>query len=328
MPARRRHPRASLPFQSGLIGWIYFTAWSISFYPQVFINARRRSVVGLSFEYPALNLVGFSCYTAFNSALFWSPSVRAAYRDAHNGDNPSVQSNDVFFGIHAVALTLIVLVQICVYERGDQRLALWCAAVLIVLLSIIGGVAAATAAHASPNLDWLQYFTILSYVKLSISEGARRQAPLCLLAQSNVAACARRRRRRRRRHRPLSRAASLLAALMKYFPQAFLNWRRQSTVGWSIENILLDFTGGSLSLAQSLMDNSIPRGSAWANILGGNPAKFFLGFTSMVFDIVFMVQHYGLYRENNARLEAEEEEARGGYSALVGDKAASLNDAA
>jgi cystinosin len=61
--------------------------------------------------------------------------------------------------------------------------------------------------------------------------------------------------------------------------------------------------------------------------LGGNPAKFFLGFTSMVFDIVFMVQHYVLYRENNERLQAEEEEARGGYSALVGDKAASLNDA-
>lgn len=127
----------------------------------------------LSRRYPALNLVGFSCYTAFNSALFWSPSVRAAYRDAHNGENPSVQSNDVFFGIHAVVLTLVVLAQICVYERGGQRLAWWCVAALAVLLSVIGGVAAATAAHASPNLDWLEYFTILSYVKLSISEGLR-----------------------------------------------------------------------------------------------------------------------------------------------------------
>jgi len=276
----------------------------------------------LSRRYPALNLVGFSCYTAFNSALFWSPSVRAAYRDAHNGENPSVQSNDVFFGIHAVVLTLVVLAQICVYERGGQRLAWWCVAALAVLLSVIGGVAAATAAHASPNLDWLEYFTILSYVKLSISEGLRAR----VIA---AAACARRRRRRARHLPRPSRAAFRFAraALMKYFPQAFLNWRRQSTVGWSIENILLDFTGGSLSLAQSLMDNSIPRGSAWANILGGNPAKFFLGFTSMVFDIVFMVQHYVLYRENNERLQAEEEEARGGYSALVGDKAASLNDA-
>ena len=131
----------------------------------------------LSRRYPALNLVGFSCYTAFNSALFWSPSVRAAYRDAHNGENPSVQSNDVFFGIHAVVLTLVVLAQICVYERGGQRLAWWCVAALAVLLSVIGGVAAATAAHASPNLDWLEYFTILSYVKLSISEGLSQPQP-------------------------------------------------------------------------------------------------------------------------------------------------------
>jgi cystinosin len=34
----------------------------------------------------------------------------------------------------------------------------------------------------------------------------------------------------------------------KYLPQAILNWRRKSTVGWSIQNIILDFTGGVLSL--------------------------------------------------------------------------------
>ena len=36
----------------------------------------------------------------------------------------------------------------------------------------------------------------------------------------------------------------------------------------------------------------------------------------MVFDVVFMIQHYGLYREENARIESEEEQARGGYSQL------------
>lgn len=263
---------------SGIIGWIYFTAWSISFYPQVFINARRRSVVGLSFEYTALNLVGFSCYTAYNSALFWSPSVRASYAASHDGSMPSVQSNDVFFGIHAVVLTLIVLAQIATYERGGQRLAWWCVAVLAILLVLITAMAGVTAAGAVSSLDWLNYFVFLSYVKVSIT-------------------------------------------LMKYFPQAVLNWRRQATVGWSIDNILLDFTGGTLSLAQTLMDNGIK--GQWSDVLGGNPAKFFLGFTSMVFDIVFMIQHYCLYRGNNVRLQAEEEEARGGYASLTAD--ASLN---
>merc|ERR1712137_1275278 len=30
--------------------------------------------------------------------------------------------------------------------------------------------------------------------------------------------------------------------LIKYCPQAYMNYRRKSTVGWSIGNILLDFT--------------------------------------------------------------------------------------
>lgn len=34
----------------------------------------------------------------------------------------------------------------------------------------------------------------------------------------------------------------------KYVPQVLLNYRRQSTIGWSIINILLDIAGGTLSL--------------------------------------------------------------------------------
>jgi hypothetical protein len=30
-----------------VIGWVYFVAWSLSFYPQVYYNWTRKSVVGL-----------------------------------------------------------------------------------------------------------------------------------------------------------------------------------------------------------------------------------------------------------------------------------------
>ena len=42
----------------------------------------------------------------------------------------------------------------------------------------------------------------------------------------------------------------LFITLIKYIPQAYLNFRRKSTFGWSIGNILLDFTGGILSIGQ------------------------------------------------------------------------------
>lgn len=33
-----------------------------------------------------------------------------------------------------------------------------------------------------------------------------------------------------------------------------MNYRRKSTVGWSIGNILLDFTGGTLSMLQMILN--------------------------------------------------------------------------
>ena len=42
----------------------------------------------------------------------------------------------------------------------------------------------------------------------------------------------------------------LFITLVKYVPQAYLNYRRKSTHGWSIGNIILDFTGGILSIGQ------------------------------------------------------------------------------
>jgi cystinosin len=182
---------------SGVVGWIYFTAWSISFYPQVFINHSRKSVVGLSFEYPVLNLLGFCCYSVYNAALFWNPSVRAAYARAHDGALPSVQSNDVFFGLHAVLLTCVILWQIGAYDKGDQKVARWCWLVLAALLVSIAAAAAVVAASPAA-LSWLDFIVFLSYVKLAIT-------------------------------------------LMKYTPQAVLNYRRQATVGWRCVRALRNF---------------------------------------------------------------------------------------
>lgn len=46
----------------------------------------------------------------------------------------------------------------------------------------------------------------------------------------------------------------LCITLIKYMPQAFMNYRRKSTSGWSIGNVLLDFTGGWLSILQMLIN--------------------------------------------------------------------------
>ena len=81
--------------------------------------------------------------------------------------------------------------------------------------------------------------------------------------------------------------------VVKYMPQAWTNYKRKSTVGWSIGQILLDLAGGVLSIAQLVIDSSLQ--GDWSGILG-NPVKFGLGNVSIFFDVIFMVQHYILYR--------------------------------
>lgn len=86
----------------------------------------------------------------------------------------------------------------------------------------------------------------------------------------------------------------LVITVVKYIPQVWVNYKRKSTVGWSIWQIILDFSGGTLSLAQLALDASLE--DDWSGVTG-NPVKFFLGNISIFFDVIFIVQHYILYRE-------------------------------
>lgn len=61
---------------SEIMGWVYFVAWSVSFYPQIYINFKRKSVVGLNFDFLALNIMGFILYSVFNCGLFFSEAIQ------------------------------------------------------------------------------------------------------------------------------------------------------------------------------------------------------------------------------------------------------------
>ena len=85
----------------------------------------------------------------------------------------------------------------------------------------------------------------------------------------------------------------VVVTIVKYTPQVLVNYRNKSTKGWSIWQILLDFAGGLLSISQQGIDSYLQRN--WSGITG-NPVKFLLGNVSMAYDVVFMLQHYVIYR--------------------------------
>ncbi|KAG0378525.1 hypothetical protein BGX24_003558 [Mortierella sp. AD032] len=233
---------------SHFIGWAYFIAWSASFYPQVILNWRRKSVKGLSMDFIYLNVFGFLCYSIFNLAFYYSPEVQEEYRARNGGQDNLVRANDVFFAVHALALSSFTLFQTLIYKRDeDQKVS--SPTKLLILISTFGAAIVFGAAYAGSS-QWIDMLYYLSYIKLGIS-------------------------------------------FVKYCPQVYLNYASQSTVGWSIHNILLDFTGGALSISQLVLDAYIS--GDWSGI-SGDPVKFGLGFLSIAFDLVFMTQHFILYR--------------------------------
>ncbi|XP_067287172.1 cystinosin [Pseudorasbora parva] len=234
-----------------IIGWIYFVAWSVSFYPQAYENWKRRSVVGLNFDFLGLNLTGFIAYSVFNVGLFWVTYMQEEFlKKDPNGVIP-VDANDVFFSLHAVVLTLVYICQCVIYERGGQKVSKVAIGLLVIgwtfaFVSLFVAVA--------QKISWLDYLYYFSYIKLGVT-------------------------------------------LVKYIPQAYMNYRRQSTEGWSIGNVLLDFTGGSFSLIQMFLQAF--NNDKWKFIFG-DPTKFGLGVFSIFFDVVFIIQHYCLYRNRES----------------------------
>ncbi|KAI6197692.1 hypothetical protein M3Y94_01255100 [Aphelenchoides besseyi] len=230
-----------------IVGWIYFTAWSISFWPQIVLNFQRRSVVGLNFDFIVLNILGFTCYAIYNVFLYFIPTIQNDYYVEFPRSALPVTIPDLAFALHALLTSIITGIQCLIYERGNQRISYTCIGWTAVLLLFALSSLIATLLH---GLNWFGFITYLSYVKMAVS-------------------------------------------LSKYTPQAIMNFRRKSTVGWSIGNVLLDFTGGVLSILQMVLIGW--NTNDWSGFLS-NKVKFGLGLISIVFDCLFIFQHYCLYR--------------------------------
>ena len=84
----------------------------------------------------------------------------------------------------------------------------------------------------------------------------------------------------------------LITSLIKYMPQAFLNYARKSTRGWSATSSVLDAKGSIFSILQTLfIAKQAPNPSAEFIQLSVNAPKVPLAVLSLFFSITFLVQH-------------------------------------
>ena len=215
-------------------------------------------------------------------AFYYSPLIRAQYAARYKGLTPTVQFNDIAFAAHGLLLSAVTTSQYFHYRawgfapsagNKPSRFILG-----IFFGCVIGVVAVLFIVLGSPERD-STHEAVSSWVWLD-----------AIYAISYV---------------------KLIITLIKYTPQVIVNHRNRSTKGWSILQILLDFSGGILSIAQLGVDSYLQHD--WSGVTG-NPVKFALGNVSMIYDLVFMTQHYVLYRgadgkpaEGDSLLGADEE---------------------
>ncbi|XP_022750520.1 cystinosin homolog isoform X2 [Durio zibethinus] len=219
-----------------ILGWLAFFSWSISFYPQVILNFRRKSVVGLNFDFVVLNLTKHSSYMIYNVCLYFSPVIQKQYFEKYG------------YG-----------------QRGSQKVS----KISIGIVSAVWLIAAICVFVALPSQSWLWLISIFNSIQVFMT-------------------------------------------VIKYIPQAVMNFARKSTDGFSIGNILLDFIGGLANYAQMAVQ-SIDQNS-WVNFYG-NIGKTLLSLVSVFFDIIFMCQHFVLYPTKKATIASKLE--REGKEPLV-----------
>ncbi|KAI0381742.1 PQ loop repeat-domain-containing protein [Hypomontagnella monticulosa] len=259
-----------LEFLSALFGWIYTLSWSLSFYSQPLLNIRRKSTSGTTVDFPFINTIGFIAYLIYNTVFYSSPVIRHQYALRNNDHTPTVAVNDIVFAAHAFVVCAVLTTQyffpaIWGFDRapGTKPSRL--------ILGVATGSFAAVA--------------IIIFVVLSMPPDADPKVSWAWLDVVYTISY-----------------VKLLITLVKYVPQLVYNFRNRSTKGWSIGQILLDFLGGILSIAQLAIDSYLQ--GDWSGITG-NPVKFALGNVSMLYDLVFMAQHYVIYRDDGSAKDGE-----------------------
>ena len=256
-----------LYYLSHVLGWIYFVAWSVSFYGQVIENYRRQSVSGLNFDFEIYNLVGFTTYTIYN--------IRGYIND--NLGTGTIEIQDIVFAAHALTLTLVTIIQILYYYNPKDKLQTISHVTITIILVMIWGAVLLVIVESG-----------LEYYDPKVKDNRK------YIFNSLV----------------YMGWCKVFISLIKYIPQVISNFKRKSTIGWNIHNILLDFTGGAFSFGQNIVDSFRDEFSVTSDgqSKGLNIAKFALSFISMFFDIIFMVQHFILYKNSNSDLNDKKKE--------------------
>ncbi|KAL3784051.1 hypothetical protein ACHAWO_008041 [Cyclotella atomus] len=282
LPKNDNLPSHSWQILSNVIGYTYFLAWSTSFYPQILLNRQRRTTHGLSVDFCILNVLGYICYTIYTTNFYFNPIIIQQYKDRMSSNNSNnhhsnynTNSNDQSTTTTSATTTSA---QITV-QGNDVAFAIHAVIMASVTLSQIA-LYDTFAVRPPSRRVYILLGAAMAYCLIYIIGTATLQHHVNYLGLLYVLG-----------------SIKIGVTIGKYIPQVLLNRSRKSTVGWNVWNVILDLSGGVLSLVQ-LIGDCADMGD-WSGVTG-NPAKILLALVTICFDLIFLVQHYVLYVDGDA----------------------------
>nr|XP_011468332.1 PREDICTED: cystinosin homolog isoform X1 [Fragaria vesca subsp. vesca] len=247
-----------------VLGWLTFTFWSVGSYPQVILNFRRKRFVFYGGGVPVLiSVVGLSIdfkvlnFTKHSSYLIYNATLYFS---------SAVQKQ--YFDKYGFG----EMIPVAANDVAFSAHAVFVTAVILFQIAIYerGSQKVSKIAVGIVVAVWL-FAAICFFVALPTHSW------LWLISIFN--------------------SIQVFITVIKYTPQAYMNFIRKSTDGLSIFFILLDFSGGVGSYAQMAVQ-SIDQDS-WVNFYG-NIGKTLLSLICVSFDILFIFQHFVLYPSKKA----------------------------
>jgi cystinosin len=149
---------------SSFLCWTSVVAGVLSFWPQIFLNWYRQSIIGLSIDGQVYNLLSLIASLLFHCTLYFNPQIRFSYGETNDG-----LKKEILLAMIAITAMLVVLCQCYVYPRGSQKMSrscLWVIWVLTVLSFVVGLISSSYLLLLSFITPWIYYLhVVLSILK-------------------------------------------------------------------------------------------------------------------------------------------------------------------
>lgn len=255
-----------------ILGLVYVSVWSVSMYPPLLLNWRRKSARALSLDFAVLNAAGYT-YLLVSMVLQYCSGDAGAGAGAPVPGRPLISAFDMWYCGHGFALNLVLLSQLLCGRRlwgFDKEHTRALRMQKVYLRVLLGSVALFTVLSVQFGRE-----TLRSGWDNEWDSGAALQYCNRLYA------------------------LKISMSLVKYVPQVLHNRARRSVEGFSIQGVALDVTGGVASLLQLFLQLARQHGVS-LEVFVANFGKIGIAVVTLVFNCVFVGQ-WLLYRDTRGR---------------------------